>query len=372
MSRRQRIKGLLCAGVGCLAVAVAVSAVPVNGTASVATMGSAGIAGSAVTVVTVVSAASVSAAGTVSAGAGAITQYGTVVFVPDGDTIDVKIDNVPADPGRAGTRIRFLATQATEMYEYHKDLTKATGECHAVDAARRLKDLLIDAHGHGQRVRLTARDASSSNLGRLSRFVATRTADGIWHDVGSVLVREGQVIPSYQKVEYTNNQHYRQLSQAAAARGVGLWDTDFCGKGPAANLSVRVKWDAEGDDSVNVNGEYVKITNHGPSTVKLGGWWVRDSATRKLATANQSRRGFIFPSGSAVAAGSSVYVHGGKTPAIRAEGHFYYGLRAPIFENALPKPIYLGDGAYLFDPQGDLRGWQQYPCVSAKTHACTQ
>jgi micrococcal nuclease len=342
MSRQRRIKLLLCVGVGCL---VMTAAVPVGGIAT---------------------------ASTTSSGAGAVVQYGTVVFVPDGDTIDVKIDDVPADPGRDGTRIRFLATQAMEMYEYHRDLSESTGECHAVSAAKRLKQLLFTADGNGRRVRLTARDASSNNLGRESRFVATRTADGVWQDVGSVLVREGQVIPSYQKVEYTYNKLYRQLSQDAAAKGIGLWDTDFCGQGPAANLSVRVKWDAAGNDSVNVNGEYVKITNRGSSTVKLAGWWVRDSATRKLATVQRTRRGYIFPAGAKVAAGSSVYVHDGKAPASPAAGHFYAGLSAPIFENVTSKPVYLGDGGYLFDPQGDLRGWHQYPCVSTKAHACTR
>jgi micrococcal nuclease len=341
MSRQRRIKALLCVGAGCLMMTVA--AVPVGGAAN---------------------------ASTVSTGAGSITQYGNVVFVPDGDTIDVKIDDVPADSGREGTRIRFLATQATEIYEYHHDLSESTGECHAVEAAKRLKELLFTTEGYGRRVRLTARDASSNNLGRVSRFVATQAADGVWHDVGSVLVREGQVIPSYQKVEYTYNKRYRQLSQEAAAQGIGLWDTNFCGSGPAAKLSVRVMWDADGNDSVNVNGEYVKITNNGTATVNLAGWWVRDSATRKLATKQQTRRGFIFPSGAKVAPGSSVYVHVGQKPATAAARHFYYGLSAPIFENATSSPVYLGDGAYLFDPQGDLRGWHQYPCVSTKTYGC--
>jgi micrococcal nuclease len=331
---------LLCAAIGCLAVTLA--ALPIGA----------------------------ATAATVSSGAGAVTQYGTVVLVSDGDTIDVQIDGVAADPGRSGTRIRFLATQATELYEYHNDLNKVIGECHAVEAAKRLKSLLFTSAGSGRRVRLTARDASSSNLGRESRFVATMSADGKWHDVGAVLVSEGQVIPSYQKVEYTNNKVYRALSQAAAAKGVGLWNTTFCGSGPAANLSVRVKWDAKGDDSVNVNGEYVKITNTGSTSVNLSGWWVRDSATRKLATLQQTRRGFIFPSGARVAAGATVYVHDGRKPTSPAAGHYYYGLSVPIFENVTGAPVYLGDGAYLFDPQGDLRGWEQYPCVSSLPHAC--
>jgi micrococcal nuclease len=39
----------------------------------------------------------------------------------------------------------------------------------------------------------------------------------------------------------------------------------------------------------------------------------------------------------------------------------YWGLDIPIFENATGAPTYMGDGGYLFDPQGDLRAWQQYP-----------
>jgi micrococcal nuclease len=334
---------MLCAGLG--AVALSAAAVPLGGSSASAT--------------------------TVSSGSGSIVQYGTVAFVADGDTIDVKIDGVAADPGREGTRIRFLATQAMELYSYHHDLNQVTGECHAVEAAKRLKALLYTSSGAGRRVRLTARDASSSNLGRESRFVATQGTDGKWHDVGTVLVREGQVIPSYQKTEYAYNASYRKLSQAAAAAGIGLWDTNYCGSGPTAHLSVQVNWDAAGDDAVNVNGEYVKITNRGTSTVRLAGWWVRDSATRQSATEAQTRRGYIFPAGAQVAAGASVYVHVGKAPRTPAAGHFYYGLSAPIFENPTPAPVSLGDGGYLFDPRGNLRGWQQYPCVSTAPRACT-
>ncbi len=71
-------------------------------------------------------------AATISGGSASIIQYGAVVFVADGDTIDVKIDGVAPDSGLAGTRVRFLATQAMEMYEYHQDLSQTTGECHAL------------------------------------------------------------------------------------------------------------------------------------------------------------------------------------------------------------------------------------------------
>jgi micrococcal nuclease len=334
------------------------------------TLATIGVACVAVVVAAIPSAAGAQAA-TTSSGAGAVTQYGTVVFVDDGDTIDVRIDGVVPDPGRDGTRIRFLGTQAMELYTYHHDLNLVSGECHGVDAAKRLKSLLMSSAGVGKRVRLTARDASSSNLGRPARFVAVKGKDGAWHDVGAVMIREGQAIASYQKVEYAWNASYRQLSETAAAKGIGLWDSSFCGPGPSARLSVRVNWDAPGNDASDVNGEYVKVTNTAAAAVNLAGWWVRDSATRKSATLAETRRGFIFPSGAVIAPGASLLVHVGKGTNSPATGQFYYGLGSPIFENVTTAPSHLGDGAYLFDPRGNLRGWQQYPCVSTLPHACT-
>src|SRR3954454_6480336 len=63
-------------------------------------------------------------------------QYGTVVFdgakgyagVDDGDTIDVKIDNV-------GIRaVRFTGINSMEMYRYSSSPTKWVGDCHAIAA----------------------------------------------------------------------------------------------------------------------------------------------------------------------------------------------------------------------------------------------
>jgi hypothetical protein len=45
---------------------------------------------------------------------------------------------------------------------------------------------------------------------------------------------------------------------------------------------------------------------------------------------------------------------------------FYWGLPGTIFENSVNGGN-VGDGAYLFDPQGDLRYDQVYPCLVACT-----
>jgi hypothetical protein len=48
----------------------------------------------------------------------------------------------------------------------------------------------------------------------------------------------------------------------------------------------------------------------------------------------------------------------------RSGNDFYWGLATPPFQNP-GDARHLGDGGYLFDPQGDLRGAMVYPCVVA-------
>ncbi len=43
-------------------------------------------------------------------------------------------------------------------------------------------------------------------------------------------------------------------------------------------------------------------------------------------------------------------------------GPFSGGQLDPVFENIKRGRRGIGDGAYLFDPQGDLRAWRMYPC----------
>ena len=40
----------------------------------------------------------------------------------------------------------------------------------------------------------------------------------------------------------------------------------------------------------------------------------------------------------------------------------HWGLSDPPFENATTDRKRAGDGAYLFDPDGDVRSFVQYPC----------
>jgi endonuclease YncB( thermonuclease family) len=247
----------------------------------------------------------------------------------DGDTVRVAI--------KKGKRfgkpqnIDIAGIQAMEM-------SKRKQECHAEEARDRLRSLVLN-----KKVRL-----SSLTNGR-DRSIAFKR--GGWRDVGSLLVAEGHALWAPDAREWAWNNTYARLSQFAARSGDGIWDTDFCGAGPSAPLKLKVKWDAEGGDGSNPNGEFVRVTNVDPvNAVSLARWWVRDSSQRR----------FKFPAGTVVPPGGSIVLRVGNGSS--GGGTFHWGQGRPVFENATGGSKGIGDGAYLFDPQGDLRFWQVYPC----------
>ena len=274
--------------------------------------------------------------------------------VADGDTVNVRV----RQNGRWGPRqdIRLLGLQAMELTDYSRAHGRR-GECHAVAAAERLEFLLQGRRVRRQKIRLAAFRASSRTAGRrgrLRRGVAFR-AHGRWHDAGAALMREGHVLWDPHSKEWAWNRRYGKLAGRAARDGRRIWDTDACGRGPhAAALRLRVNWDAEGSDGDNVNGEWIRIRNRDPvNAVSLAHWWVRDSALRR----------FRFPAGTALPAGGSLRVRvGNGTPDFNT---FFWGELDPVFENIRRGRRGIGDGAYLFDPQGDMRAWHMYPCRAA-------
>ena len=61
-----------------------------------------------------------------------------------------------------------------------------------------------------------------------------------------------------------------------------------------------------------------------------------------------------------IAPNSSVTVYAGQGEHFGNE--YFWNLTAPVFENTTRDDRGMGDGAYLFDPQGDIRAWMMYPC----------
>ena len=283
-------------------------------------------------------------------------------FVADGDTIRVHVDGDRS--GRIQT-IRFTGINAMELHRYSADPRKRRGDCHGVEATNIVERLIKRAHG---RVRLAAQSAASTTGGRLRRSVWVRSG-GRWVDVSRVLMERGLALWLPNPVEYAHNLEYRRLAQEAAAAHRGLYDPAACGAGPDQDLPIEllVNWDADGNDAQNINGEWVDIRNDGPRDLPIGGWWFRDSW---LEYNRNHIPGFEFPGYARVPAGGSIRLHMGCGPNSPATPNVFYWCRPrPVFENAGDPRTQIGDGGYLFDPQGDLRASMIYPCAVACTDA---
>lgn len=269
---------------------------------------------------------------------------GTVTHVADGDTLDVDLDE---DLTPVTSRVRITGINAMEQTIYSHDRERRRGECHALEATARLEQLV---YASGGRIRLLAQDldSRSGHRQRLRRAVQVLIGDR-WQDAGGILLSEGHALWLPNRREWAWNRGYSALAQQAARAGVGLWSTEHCGPGPAAALRLTVRVDAEGSDAANPGGEWIRIRNLDlGAPVALGGWWLRDSANRR----------FVLPPETVLGPGRTLAVHVGSAP----PGALGWNLDRPIFENPSDDERALGDGAYLFDPHGDLRAWMMVPC----------
>ena len=283
-------------------------------------------------------------------GTGPICQvwYARVTGVSDGDTLSVDLDGVI-------TRVRLTGIQAMEQTVYSSRPAARRGECHSLAATARLEELVAGSEhlGTAKTVRLMAQHEASHSGTRARRAVAVKVGTA-WVDVGEVLLREGHALWLANPQEYAHNLSYHQIGGRAARAGHGLWNTSACGIGPAQDvpLKVVVSPDAPGSDTTNLNGEWIRVINQSASQrLDLSGWWVRDSMLRR----------YTFPAGTTVGPRAALTVHigsGTNSPAAH-----YWGLTSPALDNPTAAPTHMGDGGYLFDPEGDLRAWQVYPCV---------
>jgi endonuclease YncB( thermonuclease family) len=271
---------------------------------------------------------------------------GKVTFIGDGDTMSVDLFGHKGEPP---VHVRITGIQAMEETFYTDNPDERTGECHANEATARLEHLVKVSKG---RVQLAAMDRYSTSRGRQRRQVRV-LINGTWRDVGRILVGEGLALAMPNSIEWAWNASYTVLAERAAEKRIGLYNTFYCGIGPdpAANLRVWVNSDAEGSDRRNPNGEWVKIKNGDPvNPVPVGGWWVRDSDLRR----------YTLPPTATVPPGGAITVYVGE--GVDEGTDYFWNLTRGVFDNASRGGHGNGDGAYLFDPEGDLRAWMIYPC----------
>jgi endonuclease YncB( thermonuclease family) len=271
---------------------------------------------------------------------------GRVTFVADADTVYVDVDD---DRSARSIAVRLIGINATEQTIYTNVAARRRGECHAVEATARLEDLIRKSKW---RVRLAAQDPESHSRQRARRWLGVRRG-GRWQDAGRRLIAEGHALWLPSRVEHAFNSDYSVLSQRAAALGRGIWNPSYCGDGPGQTspLQLWANWDADNRSADDVNEEWIRIRNADPvNAVPLGGWWVRDSQLRR----------YTIPPWVTLPPGEMVTIYVG--PGEDTFTELFWGRRNAVFENVTPNELSLGDGAYLFDPQGDLRAWMQYPC----------
>ncbi len=238
------------------------------------------------------------------------SETARVVAVVDGDTIRVTLD------GRV-ERLRLIGINAPEE-----------GECYAEEAKGRLAELVGD-----RTVQLTSDVSDRDRYGRLLRYV---WVDGVL--VNEVLVREGFAIARRYEPDTALQDRLEAAEAAAVADGAGLWAANACGAPSSAALRIReVVYDAPGDDTQNLNGEWVVIVNDGSAPVDMTGWVIKDESAGHR---------FEFPTGFALAPGATVTVYSGcgtDTPT-----RLYWCVSgSAIWNND-------GDTAFLVDPSGTI------------------
>lgn len=236
-----------------------------------------------------------------------------VVEVVDGDTLDV------ARHGGDGERVRIIGINAPER-----------DECLADDATAALRGLVESAA-----VELVADRSDRDRYGRLLRYVEV---DG--RDVGVALVGAGLAVVRVSEPDTARVDDLRAAEDRARDAARGLWDPAACGAPVAGAEGMRVvglRLDAEGDDSQNLNDEWVDVGNEGATPVDLTGWRIRDESA--------SNR-FDFPEGFALGPGAEVRIRSGCGRPTAAE-LFWCASGAAIWNND-------GDTAFLLDPAGNV------------------
>lgn len=91
---------------------------------------------------------------------------------------------------------------------------------------------------------------------------------------------------------------------------------------PASSLAVaEVHADAEGDESDNLNDEYIMFENSGSESLDLSGWTVADAAGRE----------YTIPSDTVLSAGETITLHTGE--GTDTETDLYWGSGSPVWNN---------------------------------------
>ena len=219
-----------------------------------------------------------------------------VIEVIDGDTIVLS--------NNEHVRLIGINTPESERYFY--------GE------AKEVLELLV----LNKSVRLEKDVDDRDTYGRLLRYVYIGNLF-----VNLEMVKRGfaNVFTFPPNVKYTNK--FIEAEREARTNEIGLWE-----KSNSSNIEININCNAEGDDRINLNGEYVIFKNNNNSDINLDGWIVKDLSTNIYEFGK-----IIFKNG------SSLILFSGKGS--DSENKLYWNSIKPIWNND-------HDTLYLRDAEG--------------------
>jgi micrococcal nuclease len=242
----------------------------------------------------------------------------TVVSITDGDTIRV------SDGGGGEIAVRLIGIDSPE-----------SGECYSGEAAL----ILAASTPVGSIVGMTRDVSEVDGFGRLLRY--------LWRGAMSVneeMVRRGAAIARRYPPDTAMAERLELAQSEASEAELGLWAPDACGPRSDALLTIgALEYDAPGDDSQNLNQEWIVIRNDGDRPVDLTGWGIRDESAGNR---------YAFPDAFTLAPDESVTVRSGCGDDIGTE-LFWCSVGAAVWNND-------GDTAFLVDPSGNTHATESY------------
>ncbi len=197
------------------------------------------------------------------------------------------------------------------------------------------------AHLEGKEVVLEC-DAAAGTRDRYGRLLAyTTLPDGT--DTGALLLSEG-LARVYTAETFYRKGSYLAIQESAIAKKTGIWSysgsitvplpTPVSIDTPRTGVFIAsVVYDAAGDDRMNVNGEYIVISNAGPEHTNLSGWSLCESGGCCHAFAPLT-----------LSPGSSVTLHAGNGSSNDTD--LFWGRPSPVLNND-------HDSVVLYDTAGN-------------------
>lgn len=231
----------------------------------------------------------------------------TLLFVLDGDSIEVSSDGETEE-------VRLLGINAPEG-----------DECFG-DQARDALINIVDGH---DLFLVEGADAHVDRYGRLLRYVYVGG-----ENVNGRLLADGTAVAL--QGDHRHNDSFVEIGTLAAEAGHGMWAPDACG--PAATIGPAIdelRYNPPGPDDEHLDDEYATIVNAGIDAVDLTDWILRDES---------SQNRFQF-AGVVLEPGDRVTVTTG-CGSDRAD-RVYWCAHDPVWSNA-------GDTAILQDGHGNV------------------